>query len=138
MKTTGHFHGGKTGANWFILIYKILPPGSGSRIQDTAFWKTCVFWGPRLFVKMLEKLKIGTVLRIQTPVIRIRLFNLKRIRIRLFDTDPDPYYFKEVMYLKQYFLYIFTWFSLSGPTGPTQKVFFVKFSLPVNFVVPLE
>jgi hypothetical protein len=24
------------------------------------------------------------------------------------------------------------------PTGPTQKVFFVKFSLPVNFVVPLE
>jgi hypothetical protein len=42
------------------------------------------------------------------------------------------------MYLKQYhtFLYIFTWCSLSvGPTGPTQKLFFVKFSLPVNFVV---
>jgi hypothetical protein len=59
---------------------------------------------------------------------------------RLFDTDPevDPYCFKEVMYvyLKRYFLYIFTRFSLSvGPTGPTQKVFFVKFSLPANFVV---
>ncbi len=26
----------------------------------------------------------------------------------LFDADPDPYSFKEVMYLKQYFLYIFT------------------------------
>jgi hypothetical protein len=25
-----------------------------------------------------------------------------------------------------------------GPTGPTQKVFFVKFSLQVNFVEPLE
>ncbi len=60
-------------------------------------------------------------------------------RIRMFDTDPDPYGFKEVMYLKQYFLYIFTWFFLSeGPTGPRQKVFFVKFSLPANFVVPLE
>ncbi len=56
-----------------------------------------------------------------------------------FDPDPDPYRFKEVIYLKQYFLYIFTWFSLSvGPIGPTQKVFFVKFSLPVNFIVPLE
>ncbi len=56
---------------------------------------------------------------------------------RLFDMDPelDPYHFKEVMYLKRYFLYIFTWFSLSvGPTGATQKVFFVKFSLPANFV----
>ncbi len=40
------------------------------------------------------------------------------------------------MYLKQFFSYIFTWFSSSvGPTGPTQKVFFVKFSLPVNFFV---
>jgi hypothetical protein len=29
-----------------------------------------------------------------------------RIRIRLFDTDLDPYRFQEVMYLKQYFLYI--------------------------------
>ncbi len=25
-----------------------------------------------------------------------------------------------------------------GPAGPTEKVLFVKFSLPVNFVVPLE
>jgi hypothetical protein len=60
------------------------------------------------------------------------------IRIWLFDIDPDPdpYRFKEVMYLKQYFLYIFTWFSLSvGPTGPTQKEFFVKFFFPDNFVV---
>ncbi len=37
-----------------------------------------------------------------------------------FDTDPDPYRFKEVMYLKQYFLYVFTCF-VSCPTGPTQK-----------------
>ncbi len=63
---------------------------------------------------------------------------LIRIRNQLFDPDPgpDPYHFKEVMYLKRHFLYIFTWFSLSvGPTGPTQKVFFVRFSLPVIFVV---
>jgi hypothetical protein len=46
------------------------------------------------------------------------------------ETDPDPYRFKEVMYLKQYFLYIFTSVSLSvGPTGPTQKVFFFQLSL---------
>ncbi len=32
--------------------------------------------------------------------IRILLFNLIRIEIQLFDTDPDPYRFKEVMYLK--------------------------------------
>jgi hypothetical protein len=32
------------------------------------------------------------------------------------------------------FFYIFTWFSLSvGPTGPKQKVFFVKFTFSVNF-----
>ncbi len=49
--------------------------------------------------------------------IRILLFNL--IRIRLFDPDPYPYHFKRVMYLKQYFLYIVTLFSLSvGPIGP--------------------
>ncbi len=91
---------------------------------------------------------LGPVMRIETLLIRIRillftlvririlLFNLIRIRIRLFDTDPDPYHFKDVMYLKWYFSYIFIWFSLSvGPTGPTKKVFFVKFSLPVNFVV---
>jgi hypothetical protein len=56
------------------------------------------------------------VLRIQTLLIRIQimLFTLIRIRIllfnliwlQLFDTDPDPYHFKEVMYVKQYFLYI--------------------------------
>jgi hypothetical protein len=78
------------------------------------------------------------VLRIQTLLIRIRILlsNLIRIRIRLFDADADPYRFEKVMYLKQYFLYIFTSFSLSvGPIGPTQKIFFVQFSLPVNFVV---
>jgi hypothetical protein len=50
--------------------------------------------------------------------------------------DPDPYRFEEVMYLKQYFLYILTWFSLSvGPTGPNQKAYLVKFFLSVNFFV---
>jgi hypothetical protein len=88
-----------------------------------------------------KKVQGGTleaVLRIQTHLIRIRilLFTLIRIRIRLFDTDPKPCHFKEVMNLKRYFLYIFTSFSLPvGPTGPTQKVFFVQFSLPVNFFV---
>ncbi len=54
----------------------------------------------------------------------------------MFDADPDLYRFRKIMYLKQYFLYILTWFSLSvGPLGPNQKAYFVKFSLPVNFVV---
>ncbi len=35
-------------------------------------------------------------------------FNLIQIQILLFGTDLDPYRFKEVMYLKQYILYIFT------------------------------
>jgi hypothetical protein len=38
--------------------------------------------------------------------IRILLSNLIRIRIRQFCTDPDPYNFKEVMYLKQYFTFL--------------------------------
>jgi hypothetical protein len=62
------------------------------------------------------KCQCSPVLRIQTLLRRIRilLFTLTRIRIRLFDTDPDPCCFKEVLYLKQYylFLYIFTWFYL--------------------------
>jgi hypothetical protein len=65
-------------------------------------------------------------------------FQLIWIWIRLFDTDlnPGPYPFKEVMNLKQYFLYIFSWFSLSvGPTRSKHKAYFVKFSLPVNFVL---
>ncbi len=63
-------------------------------------------------------------------------FRFGTIRIPLFDMDPDPYRFQEVTYLKQYFLYILTWFSLSVcPPGPNQKAFFVKFYLPVNFVV---
>ncbi len=82
-------------------------------------------WGFRPFIRI--RILLFTL-------IRIRLFNL--IRIRLFDTDPDPCRFKEVMYIKRYFLYIFTWFSLSvSPTGPTQREFFIKFFLPVNFVV---
>jgi hypothetical protein len=61
-----------------------------------------------------------------------------------FDMDPDltvwsgsgSLPFKEVMYRKQYFLYILTWFYLSvGPTGPNQKAYFDKLSLPVNVVV---
>ncbi len=81
------------------------------------------------------------MLRIQTLLftlirIRIMLFNLKRIQIQLFDLDTYP--FKEVMYLKKYFL-ILTWFSSSvGPTGPNQKAYFVKFSLPVNYVVLIK
>jgi hypothetical protein len=40
------------------------------------------------------------------------------------------------LYFLNNFVYIFTRFSLSiGPTAPTQKVFFVTFSLSVNFVV---
>ncbi len=56
-----------------------------------------------------------------------------------FDPDPDPYSFKEVMYLKQYFLCILTWFSLSvGPTGPNQTAYFVKFLLQIKFVVLIK
>jgi hypothetical protein len=92
---------------------------------------------------------LGPVLRIQTILIRIRirillftlkririwilLFKLIRIRIRLFDTDSGLYRFKELVYLKQYFLFILTWFSLSvGLPGPNQKAFWFKFSLPVD------
>jgi hypothetical protein len=52
-----------------------------------------------------------------------------------FYTDPDPLSFQRgYVLLKQLFLYIFTLFSLSiGPTGPTLKVFFVEFSLPIQF-----
>jgi hypothetical protein len=41
---------------------------------------------------------LNPVLRIQTILIGIRilLFSLMRIQIRLFDTDPDPYRFKDV------------------------------------------
>ncbi len=76
---------------------------------------------------------------------------------RHFCTDPDPAFpfdtdqhptvwsgsgslsFKKGNVPKQYFLHILTWFSLSvGPTGPNQKAYFVKFSLPVNFVVLIK
>ncbi len=74
------------------------------------------------------------MLRIQTLLIQIRIFYFTCIR--LFDTDPYHCCFKEVMYLKRYFLYILAWCSLSvGLTAPNQKAYFVKFSLPVNFVV---
>jgi hypothetical protein len=56
-----------------------------------------------------------------------------------FDTDLDPSCFEEAMYLKRYgtfYTYVLIWFSLSaGPPGPNQKVYFVKFSCPVHFVV---
>ncbi len=43
------------------------------------------------------------------------LITLIQIQIRPFYTDPDLYWFKEVIYyLKQYFLSILTWFSLSA------------------------
>ncbi len=52
-----------------------------------------------------------------------------------FDSDPDPYFYKEVMYLKWYFSFILTWFSLSvGPQEPNQQAYAVKFSLAANFV----
>jgi hypothetical protein len=109
-------------------------------------WKDVVdIWHPTLgllfwYRRILEKLFRITVSYYNTgywlgPVLRIQTL-LIRIWMRLFYPDPDLYRFKEVMYLKQFFLYIFTSLSLSvGPTGPTQKVFFVQFSLPVNFVV---
>ncbi len=54
------------------------------------------------------------------------------IRIRIITVS-------EVMYLKQYFLLTFTWFSLSlCPTGLTQKVFFVNFPFLIIFFVPFE
>jgi hypothetical protein len=96
-----------------------------------------------LFLNFADLIKhLHSVLRIQTLLIRIQilhchfdtdsdpafqfdtdpdlLFNL--IRIRMIDQDSDPYCFKEVLYLKQYFLYISILFSLSvGPTGHKPK-----------------
>jgi hypothetical protein len=55
-------------------------------------------------------LRIQTIfIRILIPLfilIRIRILIFTLIRIRLFDMDPYPYSFKEVMCLKRYFLYI--------------------------------
>jgi hypothetical protein len=48
---------------------------------------------------------MSPVLWIQTLLIQIRILLFQFDRIRLFDTDPDPYRFKEVMYLKWYFFY---------------------------------
>jgi hypothetical protein len=48
------------------------------------------------------------------PPFVLALLRIQAILIRIpdpafqSDRDPDPYRFKEVMYLKQYFLYIFT------------------------------
>jgi hypothetical protein len=40
--------------------------------------------------------------------------------------DTDPYHFIVVMYLKQCFLNILTWFSLPvGPPGPNHKAYFI-------------
>jgi hypothetical protein len=85
------------------------------------------------------------VLRIQTLFIRIRIL------LFYFDTDLDPAFpfdpdptvsldpdlrsFEDVMYLRLLFIHL-NLVSLSvGPPGPHQKAYFVKFSLPVNFVV---
>ncbi len=66
--------------------------------------------------------------------------NLIQIRIQLFETDldqdQDPYCFKEVMYLKQYFLYIFTWFSLS--LGPTRRHTLLNFPFQLILLCSLE
>jgi hypothetical protein len=51
-----------------------------------------------------------------------------------FDTDPDLCRVKEVIYLKQYFLYILTLFFVSRSSRTQPKAYFL-FSLPVNFVV---
>ncbi len=40
--------------------------------------------------------------------IRILLFNLIRIKIRLFSMDPDPFRFTVVMFLNEYFSFILT------------------------------
>jgi hypothetical protein len=80
------------------------------------------------------------VLRIPTLLIRIRLFTLIQIRIfnliriRLLDTYPDPYISKEVMYLKQYFYISQLEFLVSKSDRTQPQGYFVKFSLPINFV----
>ncbi len=43
---------------------------------------------------LLIRILLFTLIRI-----RILLFKLIRVRIRLFATDPDPYHFKEVLFI---------------------------------------
>ncbi len=57
-----------------------------------------------------------------------------------FYTDPDPYRFKEVMYLKRYFLYLFL-ISLVmsiGPTGPTKPYSLLNFPVQLILLCSLE
>ncbi len=119
-----------TDASWLSVIQSTL--NDAVRLCKT--WYRAVLRIQTLSIRFRIRILLFTLIPIRTRI-RILSFNLIQIRIRLFDTDPDPdpYRFKEVMYLKRYFLYIFTSFPLSvSPTGLTQKVFFVKFSLPVN------
>jgi hypothetical protein len=100
------------------------------------------------YLKNVGGPSLHTFVALQTEVTSaVNLWGIHKFDFWLFDTDPDTafqsdiypdptvwYRFIEVMYLKRYFLYSFTWFSLSvGSTVPTQKVFFVEFSLPINF-----
>jgi hypothetical protein len=72
----------------------------------------------------------------------MRLFNLIRIRIWLFDTDPDPCHFKEGNVSKTVPTFCTSILDFPcqyvGPTGPNQKAYFGKFSLPFNFVVLIK
>jgi hypothetical protein len=84
---------------------------------------------------LLTQIRIRILLFALIPI-WILLFYLTRIRIRLFDMDPDPCRFKEGKYLKQYRTFYTSLLDfLCRSKGPNQKAYFVKFSLPVNFVV---
>jgi hypothetical protein len=68
------------------------------------------------------------VLRIQTLLIQIRLFTLIRIRIlTIFQRGNEP---KTV-----FFIHLNLIFLVSRPNRTQTKGYFVKFSLPVNFVL---
>ncbi len=102
-------------------------PLTGRRLSIYS-WHQC--FGSRPFWYGI-RIMLFTLMRIPTI-----LFTLVQIRIQLFHKDPDPYSFKELMYLKWYFLFILTWLSLSvGPQGPNQQAYIVKFSLIVDFAV---
>ncbi len=81
--------------------------------------------------------------RIRTILIRIRilLFTLIRIRTRLFDTDPDPYCFEELMYIKQYTFYLFIHLNvifLVSRSARTQQAGTHFFPFQLIFMCSLE
>ncbi len=108
-------------------------------------WKTTnpPCWAVLRITTHLRRIRIRILFFIFKQIqiqIRIQLFNLIQIRFRIrhffTDLDHDRYRLKEVIYLKQYILHTFTWYSLSlGPTRSTKKGFFVKFSLTFIFFV---